>query len=1182
MLTKKKWFHVVAILALVFSLFTPFSQNISKAADVITVAQAISSNSGNATVEGYIVGFTKGTNSYQFTGPFTGDTNIAIADRPNETDPAKILPVQLPSGAIRTALNLKTNPENLGKKVQITGSLDAYFTTPGLKSPTWYSFVETTNPTKVSEVTAAPGSGGVVAGESVTLTTATEGATIFYSTNGDAPSTPYTQPITINENTTIKAFATAEGLENSDIATFDYTILSLKTIAEVRALPLDSEVITKGTITYIAGRTVYFQDATAGIVLFSSGNVPYQVGDVISVKGTLTDYNSLLEIEANLADVKKVSTSNTEVSSEVLPAAQLQESKEAKLVTIKNVTIESFASGNYTAQDAEGTSFQIRPADASLLEVNTKYDAITGVLGAYRDVYQLIPRGEHDIVHDSTVVRPVVATPGTGMVKKGDTVTLSTPTAGAVIHYTTDGSTPTVSSPVYSNPIVINEDQFIKAIAVKEGLKDSKLASFEYVIQEGPIRIHDIQGARHYSMLDGKNVTDVEGVVTYVDSTSRFYIQDLQGDDNPKTSDGILVYKTGHGKKVGDLVKVTGTVVEYYGEGYDDKRETDLTTTQIEASTITVIGTAKVPAPIVIGEDRVAPTEIIDNDSFGVFDPEQDGIDFYESLEGMLVQVKDAKILAPQKNGELQVVPGNVATNTDAGGLRITATDYNPEKIAIDINSSSFVAKMGDRFEGAINGVVNYGYGNYKILAKKAELPTFVEGTTERETTKITPEEDKLTIASYNVENFSTKTSAEKVGRVAEAIVANMKKPDIIGLVEVQDNDGDTNSGTVDATESAQKLINQVVALGGPEYVYTDIAPVDREDGGAPGGNIRVGFLYNPERVSLTPGTKGSATDAVGFENGKLTLNPGRIDPTNPAFESSRKPLAAQFEFQGKSVIVVANHFNSKGGDQPLFGKNQPPFLGSEAQRLEIAKIVNGFVRDIKSKDANANVVLLGDFNDFEFTPALKTVKGQELVNMIEKVPAGERYTYSFNGNAQVLDHILVSKNMEANTTVDIVNINSGFMEEHGRASDHDPVIIQTELKEVIPATLPKGPVKEHKLVGFNKKKLVVAVPSALIDVDGASEMREGILLKGDWAKLSGEGLKNTLIIISPNKPGAVIDLGGLEVKEVLIDSANVKEIRGAENVQLWSVSEGVDPSKIIFTNAGGQVMNSPILAKAS
>ena len=81
---------------------------------------------------------------------------------------------------------------------------------------------------------------------------------------------------------------------------------------------------------------------------------------------------------------------------------------------------------------------------------------------------------------------------------------------------------------------------------------------------------------------------------------------------------------------------------------------------------------------------------------------------------------------------------------------------------------------------------------------------------------------------------------------------------------------------------------------------------------------------------------------------------------------------------------------------------------------MQIANVVNGFVKDIQAKDPNANVVLLGDFNDFEFSNPLKTLKGNELTNMIEKVPAEERYTYSYQGNAQVLDHILVSNNIAA------------------------------------------------------------------------------------------------------------------------------------------------------------------------
>ena len=68
------------------------------------------------------------------------------------------------------------------------------------------------------------------------------------------------------------------------------------------------------------------------------------------------------------------------------------------------------------------------------------------------------------------------------------------------------------------------------------------------------------------------------------------------------------------------------------------------------------------------------------------FDPEEDGIDFFESMEGMLVGVNNPKVVALQQYGELTVIPGNMATNTTAGGLRITESDYNPERIMIDIN----------------------------------------------------------------------------------------------------------------------------------------------------------------------------------------------------------------------------------------------------------------------------------------------------------------------------------------------------------------------------------------------------------------------------------------------------------------------------------------------------------------
>ncbi|MBO1912505.1 hypothetical protein J4G37_47865, partial [Microvirga sp. 3-52] len=157
------------------------------------------------------------------------------------------------------------------------------------------------------------------------------------------------------------------------------------------------------------------------------------------------------------------------------------------------------------------------------------------------------------------------------------------------------------------------------------------------------------------------------------------------------------------------------------------------------------------------------------------------------------------------------------------------------------------------------------------------------------------------------------------------------------------------------------------VDAGGVRYEYANIDPVNNADGGAPNANIRVGILYNPDRVSLTEGIPaGDATTAVGYENGRLTHNPGRIDPNNAAFNNSRKPLAAQFDFQGENVIVIANHWNSKSGDTPLFGSTQPPIYGSEVQRKQIATVVSDFIAEIKTENPNENIVSVGDFNDFQ------------------------------------------------------------------------------------------------------------------------------------------------------------------------------------------------------------------------
>ena len=166
---------------------------------------------------------------------------------------------------------------------------------------------------------------------------------------------------------------------------------------------------------------------------------------------------------------------------------------------------------------------------------------------------------------------------------------------------------------------------------------------------------------------------------------------------------------------------------------------------------------------------------------------------------------------------------------------------------------------------------------------------------------------------------------------MATQIVANLKSPDILGVQEIQDNNGAADSGVVDASLTWNALIAAIQAAGGPLYSYRQIDPVNNQDGGAPGANIRVGFLFRPDRVSFVDRPGGAATVATAVVNTpagpQLLYSPGRLDPTNPAFSDSRKPLAGEFLFGNQRLFVVANHLNSKGGDTPLFGKVQPPVL---------------------------------------------------------------------------------------------------------------------------------------------------------------------------------------------------------------------------------------------------------------
>ena len=571
-------------------------------------------------------------------------------------------------------------------------------------------------------------------------------------------------------------------------------------------------------------------------------------------------------------------------------------------------------------------------------------------------------------------------------------------------------------------------------------------------------RIFELQGTAHTSPYAGQLVSAVPGVITAVRSSS-FTMQDALGDGADATSDAILVFGVSTSTlSVGQAVLVSGKVVEFRPGGASSN---NLTTTEISTPTVTAAGPGAAIAPTVVGQGgRVPPTSVIEDDatgnveSNGVFDPDSDGIDFYESMEAMLLQVNDPVVTGPRNGfGEVWVLADDGADaflRTTREGIVVRATDFNPERIQLE-NDIVFGAtpevNVGDSFTAPAVGVLDYNFGNFELQLTSAL--TRVDGGLVREVTD-EPKKHDLTVATFNVENLDPGDDPAKFTELADLIVTNLRSPAIVALEEIQDNDGPANTPSPDATLTYQTLIAAIETAGGPTYDFRQIDPVDDQDGGQPGGNIRVGFIFRTDVEDLSfvdrpGGTSTAANAVVETKNGwHLLYSPGRLDPTSPAFTNSRKPLAGEFLYRNRRLILIANHFNSKGGDKPLYGRSQPPTRSSETQRHEQAQIVNAFVDQILAADPKANVVVLGDLNDFEFSTTLDLLEGGALTTLIGTLPPAERYTYVFEGNSQSLDHILVSSELEKHQPgYDVVHVNAEFADQ---VSDHDPQVARLDV----------------------------------------------------------------------------------------------------------------------------------------
>jgi len=556
-------------------------------------------------------------------------------------------------------------------------------------------------------------------------------------------------------------------------------------------------------------------------------------------------------------------------------------------------------------------------------------------------------------------------------------------------------------------------------------------------LNTGDLQIHDIQGCGHVSAYDGIHVAGIEGIVSSKTSKG-FYLQDDKPDELDCSSEAIYVFVNSYPEVIpGDRVMVSGLVNEFYPGGEENY---NLSITEIEKPEIKILShNNTIPEAIVIGDGgRKIPGYVIDNDGLTTFDISEDGIDFYESMESMIVQINSGIAVGPRNEfNEVVIIPEDVYgenTTSSAGALIQLENDDNPERIILNMNDNNVEEiNVGARLILPVKGILDYSYGNFKV--NTFGQVEFIENNHPTESNEY--DENYLRVASYNVENLSRFDDNSKFRNIARIIVTSLDAPDIVVLHEIMDDSGIEDDGTVTAEETISKIIDAISNAGGPNYAYIQTDPQNDKDGGIAGGNIRSVVLYRKDKeIQLAD------------ENlpNSFQSNPGTIGRSDEAFSGSRKPLVVLFNKGEDRVLFIAVHLTSRGADSPLFGRQQPILRPEENQRIQQAKLIADFVEDYANNDPDTRIVVAGDMNDDAWSQTLMTLTSTTLIDLGTLLPQNERYSYILDGNAIQLDYILTQKVTGARDRFIIHHVNS-LNDFSSIKSDHDAVVAYIDLK---------------------------------------------------------------------------------------------------------------------------------------
>ncbi|WP_227468269.1 ExeM/NucH family extracellular endonuclease [Microbacterium sp. YJN-G] len=571
------------------------------------------------------------------------------------------------------------------------------------------------------------------------------------------------------------------------------------------------------------------------------------------------------------------------------------------------------------------------------------------------------------------------------------------------------------------------------------------------------VAIAAVQGTGATSPLAGQKVT-VEGVITADHRTGGYagVVIQTQGsggadDKTPGASDGLFVYLNGKTvpSAIGDLVTVTGTVSEYFGQ------------TQITPASAADV--ALVTAGVGVPAATALPATVVGADR--------------EQYESMLVQPTGDYLVASSHQlynyGTLWLNPGELnvkSTELERPGAEADAiaAANRADRILLDDGygvqisnaahpgnqpyfTKDVVVRNGDAVDfGDRAFVLQYGFDDWRLqpvvpLNSTSPAEQKVSFTTNNPRPEVPSVGGDVQVASFNVYNYFTTLSGENSDArgADDAAQFAIQKSKIVSAINA-----------LDAEIVSLMEIENSIRFGDP----IDTALADLVDGlNAEAGSEEWAFVPTPDALA-DAATTDFITNAIIYRKDAVTPEGDSATITDETvWGNAREPIAQAFDVDGRTVTVVANHFKSKSGSgtQPADGQG---FFNDD--RVKQAQSLLAFTEQLAADSGSDDMLLIGDFNAYSHEDPIDVFTSQGWVDTVSAKAAGQ-YTYTFDGELGSLDHVIASPSLAASITgAGVWTINSPEWSDRGyafgatesgtpfRSSDHDPILVGVSATE--------------------------------------------------------------------------------------------------------------------------------------